>query len=55
MIKPIESWKYYFNSACKRIEKALTQKDFFNTPSNQVYNQVDLDYQFKWHAHHAKP
>lgn len=44
----IELDKDYFNAACKRIEKAISQQDMFApVPSNQVYEKVDLFYQKK--------
>ena len=44
----IELDKDYFNAACKRIEKAISQQDMFAPiPSNQVYEKVDLFYQKK--------
>lgn len=42
----IELDKDYFNAACKRIEKAISQQDMFApAPSIQTYEQVDLLYQ----------
>ena len=44
----IELDKDYFNAACKRIEKAISQQDMFaQVPSNQVYEKIDLFYQKK--------